>query len=78
MMRSLLTHRSGLMCQRAQYKSCIQCLLNRLLLKVPCRCLWTKAGLAWLRTLELSPLDRVLLDSALRQLSRSAKELQQF
>lgn len=75
MQRSLLTHRSGLMCQWAQHKNRIQCLLNRLLLKVPCRCLWTKAGLAWLRTLELSPMDRLLLDSELRQLEHIDQEL---
>lgn len=73
--RSLLTHRCGLMGQRARHKNHIQCLLNRLLLKPPCRCLWTKAGLIWLGTLELSPTDRLMLDSELRQLRSVEQEL---
>lgn len=73
--RSLLTHRCGLMCQRARHKNRMQCMLNRLLIKVPCRCLWTKAGLTWLRTLELSSTDRLMLDSELRQLQATEQEL---
>ena len=73
--RSLLTHRTGLMCQRARHKNRIRCILNRLLLEVPCRCLWTKTGLAWLRKLELLPTDRLMLDSELRQLQSVEQEL---
>jgi transposase len=73
--RSLITHRSGLMCQRARHKNRIQCLLGRLLLTPPCKLLWTKVGLTWLQALSLSPTDRLMLDSELRQLGQVEREL---
>lgn len=73
--RSLITHRVGLMTQRARHKNRIQCLLSRLLLKPPCKCLWSKIGRAWLQTLELSATDRLMLDSELRQLDSVDQEL---
>lgn len=75
MQRSLMTHRSGLMTQRARHKNRVQSLLGRLLLKPPCRCLWTKTGLKWLQTMELCVTDRRLLDSELRQLQQVEREL---
>ncbi len=53
--RSLLTHRMGLTRQRTRHKNHIQSVLNRLMCKVPCRCLWTKMGLAWLKAQKLPP-----------------------
>lgn len=73
--RRLLTHRTALTGQRTRHKNHVQCLLNGLLLKAPCRCLWTKAGLAWLRSLELSPTMKMLLESELRQLQHIDQEL---
>jgi transposase len=74
-LRALLTHRAALMTQRSRAKNRIQSLLARLLLCPPCRILWTKAGRAWLKALELSPHDRLLRDSELRQLDAVDAEL---
>jgi transposase len=73
--RSLITHRMGLTCRRTRHKNRIQCLLGRLLLSPPCRLLWTEAGLAWLKSLDLAPVDRLILDSELRQLQQVELEL---
>lgn len=73
--RSLITHRTGLMSHRGQHKNRIQCLVGRLLLEPPCRCLWSKVGLAWLKTLELAPANRMILDSELWQLEQIEQEL---
>jgi transposase len=73
--RSLITHRTGLSVERARHKNRIQCILNRLMLKAPCRCLWTKAGYAWLASLELPTTDRLMLDSELRRLRHVEAEL---
>lgn len=51
--RSLITHRTVLMTQRARHKNRVQGLLSRLLLKPPCKLLWSKIGRAWLQTLEV-------------------------
>jgi transposase len=74
--RTLITHRTGLMTRRARHKNRIQCLLSRLLLQPPCKCLWTKAGRAWLKTLELARVERLLLESELRQLDQVEQELE--
>jgi transposase len=47
-LRSLLTHRAGLMTQRSRSKNRVQRLLARPLPRPPCKVLWTKAGMAWL------------------------------
>ena len=74
-LRSLITHRTGLMTQRARHKNHIQCMLGRLLIQPPCKVLWTKTGLAWLKQVELPPTERLVLDSELRQLDGVEKEL---
>ena len=74
-LRSLITHRTGLMTQRARHKNRIQCLLGRLLIQSPCKVLWTKPGLVWLRQVELPPTERLVLDSELRQLDAVEKEV---
>jgi transposase len=73
--RGLVTHRTTLMTQRARLKNHVQSQLGRLLLQPPCKCLWTKAGLAWLRQVELPAHERLLLDSELRQLQVVEGEL---
>jgi transposase len=73
--RSLITHHTGLTCQRARHKNRIQCLLARLLLDPPSRFLWNEAGLAWLKSLDLSGPERLILDSELRQLQQVELEL---
>jgi transposase len=74
-LRGLITHRTGLMTQRARHKNRIQCLLGRLLIHPPCKVLWTKTGLAWLKRIELPPTERLVLDSELRQLDGVESEL---
>ncbi len=54
-LRALLTHRAALMTQRSRAKNRIQCRLARLRRRPPCKVLWTKAGMSWLKSLELSP-----------------------
>jgi transposase len=66
--RGLVTHRTALMTQRARVKNHVQSLLGRLPLQPPCKCLWTKAGMAWLGGLELPAYERLVLDSEPRQL----------
>lgn len=75
MWRSLVTHRTGLMSQRARHKNRIQCLLGRLLLKSPHKHLWSKVGFAWLKSLEMAPANRLILESELRQLEQTEQEL---
>lgn len=74
-LRSLITHRTGLMAQRGRHKNRVQCLLGRLLIHPPCKVLWTKTGLAWLNKLELPAIERFLLDSELQQLKAVEQEL---
>jgi len=74
--RGVVTHRTALMTQRARVKNHIQSLLGRLLLQPPCKCLWTKAGLAWLKEVELPAYERLVLDSELRQLEIVEREVE--
>lgn len=74
-LRGLITHRTGLATQRARHKNRIQCLLGRLLIQPPCKLLRTKAGVAWLKQVELPPTDRLILESGLRQLEGVEQEL---
>jgi len=67
-LRGWLTHRVALMTQRSRLKNQVQSLLGRLLLKPPCKVLWTKAGLSWLKSINLPEHERLVLDSELRQL----------
>lgn len=73
--RSLVTHRTTLMTQRARIKNHIQSLLGRLLLHPPGKCLWTKTGLDWLREVALPAHERLVLDSELRQLEAIENEV---
>lgn len=74
-LRGLMTHRTGLMSQRTRHKNRIQSLLGRLLIQPPCKVLWTKAGLVWLKQVEAAPAERLVLDSELRQLDALEKEV---
>jgi transposase len=73
--RSLVTHRTGLMTQRTRLKNHVQSLLSRLLLRPPGKCLWTKAGLIWLREVTLPAHERLVLDSERRQLEAVESEV---
>jgi transposase len=74
-MRSLVTHRAGLMTAPARHKNRIQSLLARLLVHPPCKLLWTKVDIAWLEKVALPITERLVLDSELRQLARAEGEL---
>jgi transposase len=73
--RTLVTHRTGLMAGRGRHKNRIQSLLAGLLIRPPCKILWTKVGMAWLETVELPTTQRLVLDSELRQLAKIENEL---
>jgi transposase len=74
-LRGLLTHRAALMTQRSRAKNHLQGLLARLLLQPPCKVLWTKAGMAWLKALDLPAHARLARDSELRQIALIDGEL---
>src|SRR5262249_17768670 len=67
-----------LMTQRARNKNHVQSLLGRLLLQPPCKCLWTKMGLAWLQEVKLPAHERLVLDSELRQLEAVEGEVERI
>ena len=73
-LRGWLTHRAALMTQRSRIKNHVQSLVGRLLLHPPMKVLWTKAGLNWLKSIELPPHERLVLDSELRQLVSVERE----
>lgn len=76
-LRGLMTHRTGLMTHRSRIKNRIQSLLARWLLSPPCKVLWTKAGIAWLKSIIPSLLthEQVALESDCRQLDSVDQEL---
>src|SRR5262249_47626001 len=74
-LRALLTHREALTAQRSRSKNHVQGLLAGRLLRPPCKVLWTRAGVAWLRSLEVPAHARLVLDSALRQIAAVDAEL---
>jgi transposase len=74
-LRALMTHRDALMTQRSRSKNHVQGLLAGLLLRPPCKVLWTKTGMAWLGGLELPAHVRLMLDSELRQVAAADAEL---
>lgn len=73
-LRGWITHRASLMTQRSRIKNHVQSQLGRLLIQPPCKVLWTKAGTAWLKTVELPTHERLILDSELRQLATVERE----
>tara|TARA_R110002111_G_C5972852_1_gene370457 strand:- start:84 stop:584 length:501 start_codon:yes stop_codon:yes gene_type:complete len=44
--RALLTHRNGLMSRRGRHMNRVQSMLARLMIKPPCKYLWSKTGVA--------------------------------
>ena len=74
-LRVWITHRCALMTQRARVKNQIHGLLGRLLIHSPHKIVWSKAGIAWLKSLELPAHERVVLDSQLRQLVFAEQEV---
>ncbi len=74
-LRGLITHRTGLTTRRTRHKNRIKCVLGRLLIHPPCKVLWTKAGMKWLKSVELPASDRFVVDSELRQLDSCEQEI---
>jgi transposase len=63
--RELVSHLRLLSKQRTMIKNAIWGILNRNLINVPHKNLFTKRGIAWLKVLDLHPLLRVQLDNLL-------------
>lgn len=61
-LRALVRYRASLVRARTAIKNRVHSLLDRYGLKHGFSDLFGKAGLEWLRSLELSPLDRLILD----------------
>lgn len=74
-LRAWMTHRTALSKQRTRLKNQIQGLLGRLLIHAPFKVLWTKQGWAWLTKVPLPAHERFVLDSHLRQLTDTEREL---
>lgn len=65
-LRQLTTLRSGVIADRSRLKNRVQSLLAQLLVVSPVKVLFTKAGLKWLRTVELPTEVRSAIDLYLR------------
>lgn len=74
-LRRLTTQHATLITERSRIKNRIQSRIARLLLTPPCKVLWTKTGLAWLRELPLAIDERLSLDGELRLLVSLEQEL---
>lgn len=74
-LRLLTTRRATLVCDRSRVKNRIQSLLAGLLIEPPVKVLFTKAGLAWLKSAEMPEDERAVLDSDLRQIETLEAEL---
>lgn len=72
--RALAARRTALVGQRTAIRNRIHAVLARRMIAVPGGRLFTEAGLAWLRALELEPLDRTLIDSDLALLEAIARQ----
>lgn len=74
-LRRITTQHATLVAERTRVKNRIQSRIARLLLAPPCKVLWTKIGLAWLRELPLPIDERLSLDGDLRLLISIDQEL---
>jgi transposase len=67
--RSMIEHRTGLICDRTGVKSQTRALLRSQGIRAP-RSLWSRKGLAWLRDLEFEvPMDGIRRDTFLERLT---------
>jgi transposase len=67
--RSMIEHRTGLICDRTGVKSQVRALLRSQGIRAP-RSLWSRKGLAWLRELEFEePIDAIRRDTFLERLT---------
>jgi len=63
--RALAARRTAMVNQRTAIRNRIHAVLARRLVKAPAGGLFTERGLAWLKAVELDPLDRALVDADL-------------
>jgi transposase len=75
LMRQRSTERAMLSADRTRIKNRIHSVLHQRLIEAPSGDLFSRAGLAWLKTLPLDPFGRDALDRHLRQLDRVEQEL---
>jgi transposase len=64
--RALLRHRASIVKTRTEIKNRIHNLLDKYDLQAQCTDLFGKKGLEWLRSLQLEPIDRTILNSDLQ------------
>jgi transposase len=74
-LRRLASRRAGLVCDRTRIKNRLHSVLAQRLIAPAKEDLFSKAGLAWLREMELDAEGRLLVDSDLRLLAAVEKEL---
>ena len=72
--RALAARRTALVNQRTAIRNRIHAVLARRLVKAPAGGLFTDKGLAWLKQVELDPLDRALIDADLALLDAVAQQ----
>jgi transposase len=72
--RALAARRTALVNQRTAIRNRIHAVLARRLIKSPEGGLFTDKGLAWLKTVELDPLDRALINADLALLDALAQQ----
>jgi transposase len=72
--RALAARRTALVNQRTAIRNRIHAVLARRLIKAPAVGLFTDKGLAWLKTVELDPLDRALINADLALLDALAQQ----
>jgi transposase len=63
--RSLVRHRVGLVKARTALRNKVHALLDKYEYKTKLSDIFGKAGLGWLKELELSPIDRVIMDTSI-------------
>jgi transposase len=73
--RHVVAWRSSLVSERTRVKNRIHSILAQRLIPVPFKVLWSPKGLDWLRRVALEPIDRQIVDSELRLLDATDREV---
>jgi transposase len=74
-LRHQTTRRASLVSDRTRIKNRLHAVLHQRLMAPPVERLFSKAGMQWLRTVELDPLGRTAIDSELRLLEAVEAEI---
>jgi transposase len=75
-LRCLVNRRAALVADRTAVKNRLHAVLAQRLIRPPVKQLFSRAGLAWLRGLELDGEGRLLIDSDLRLLEAAEREIE--